>query len=323
MITKARAESIFGYCTRVKERWRVVEDEEGMTLAALVRQRLGGDTPWSRARSLCARGKVLVDGLAALDPAARVTRGQEVIVDEHAPVPKPPSAATIVFEDAHVVVIDKPAGVSSVPYEKREAGTAMDAIRAAWRHVGRRATSTPLHVVHRIDKETSGLLAFAKTKLAERELAALFRAHDVERTYVCVAHGRVEDRRIESMLVVDRGDGLRGSTRRPGQGKRAVTHVRVLEALPLATVCEVRLETGKTHQIRIHLAEDGHPLVGEKVYIRDYTRRGNEPLPSARLLLHAATLGFAHPTTGARVQLSAALPDDFTAELSRLRRRGK
>ena len=121
--------------------------------------------------------------------------------------------------------------------------------------------------------------------------------------------------------MTDRGDGLRGSTRRPGQGKRAVTHVRAIEELPLATVCEVKLETGKTHQIRIHLAEDGHPLVGEKVYIRDFGKRGGEPLPSARLLLHAATLGFDHPVTKKRVQLQSALPDDFTAELSRLRRR--
>ena len=310
----------------------MTEDEDGLTLAALVRARLGAagqEVPWSRARSLCTRGKISVDGAPQLDAAARVMRGQTVAVDEHAPAPKPESAATIVYEDAHVVVIDKPAGVSSVPYETREQGTAMDAIRGAWRHAGRRATTTPLHVVHRIDKETSGLLAFAKTKLAERELAALFRAHEVERTYLCVAHGRVRDRRIESMLVPDRGDGLRGSTRspaagrggrRPGQGKRAVTHVRVVEELPLATLCEVKLETGKTHQIRIHLAEDGHPLVGEKVYIRDFTKRGGEPLPSERLLLHAATLGFDHPVTKKRVQLTSALPEDFTRELSRLRR---
>ena len=304
----------------MKETWRVDEDEDGLTLAALVRKRLGGDTPWSRARSLCTRGKVSVDGVAALDGAARVARGQRVAVDEHAPAPKPESAATIVFEDAHVVVIDKPSGVSSVPYEKREQGTAMDAIRAAWRHAGRKATTTPLHVVHRIDKETSGLLAFAKTKLAERELATLFRAHEVERTYLCVAQGRVGDRRIESMLVPDRGDGLRGSTRRPGQGKRAVTHVRVVEELPQATLCEVRLETGKTHQIRIHFAEDGHPLVGEKVYIRDLKKRGVEPLPAARLMLHAATLGFVHPVTKKKVQLTAEPPADFARELSRLRR---
>jgi 23S rRNA pseudouridine1911/1915/1917 synthase len=179
-------------------------------------------------------------------------------------------------------------------------------------------------VVHRIDKETSGLIAFAKTKLAERELQTLFRAHEVERTYLCVAHGAVPDRRIESMLVTDRGDGLRGSTRRPRQGKRAVTHVHAVEQLARATLCEVRLETGKTHQIRIHLAEIGHPLVGEKVYIRDYKRQGQEPLPSSRLLLHAATLGFLHPVSQRLVRLESPLPDDFTVELAALRRdRGK
>lgn len=303
--------------------FRVGEDEDGLTLAALVRARLGDGVSWSRARELCARGKVAVDGAALVDGAARVRRGQQVVVDEHARTPPPPEAARIVFEDAHVVVIDKPAGVSSVPYEKREQGTAMDAIRAAWKHAGRRATTTPLLVVHRIDKETSGLIAFAKTKLAERELQALFRAHAVERTYLCVAHGRVRDARIESMLVTDRGDGLRGSTHRPGQGKRAVTHVRAVEELAGATLCEVRLETGKTHQIRIHLAERGHPLVGERVYIRDFVRRGGEPLPSARLLLHAATLGFEHPVTGARVALSSPLPDDFTVEVARLRSSGR
>ena len=161
---------------------------------------------------------------------------------------------------------------------------------------------------------------FAKSKTAERAFATLFRTHAVDRLYRCVVHGHMEDRRIESRLVDDRGDGLRGSTRKPNQGKRAVTHVRVLETMPQTTLCEVKLETGKTHQIRIHLAEQGHPLVGEKVYIRDLVKKGVEPLPSARLLLHAATLGFKHPVTGALVQLSSPLPEDFTAELSRLRR---
>jgi 23S rRNA pseudouridine1911/1915/1917 synthase len=288
------------------------------TLAAHLREH--AQVSWSRAQTLCERGKVSVDGEIVLDPSRRVGRGARVELDERRPAPRP-QTVPIVFEDAHLVVLDKPSGMSSVPYEKREAGTAMDAVRDAWRADGRKATETPLFVVHRIDKDTSGLIAFAKSKLAERGLQKLFRAHDVERTYLCVAHGRVGDRRIESRLVEDRGDGLRGSTRAPRGGKRAVTHVRAVEVLPDTTLCEVQLETGKTHQIRIHLAEQGHPLVGERVYVRDYLRRVGEPIPSPRLLLHAATLGFVHPITGARVSLSAPLPAQFLATLEQLRAR--
>src|SRR5205823_6034130 len=219
-----------------------------------------------------------------------------------------------VFDDAHVVVIDKPSGVSSVPYEDRELGTAMDLIRGAWRRQGKPATTVALHVVHRIDRATSGLLMFAKSKRAELGIAAQLRAHTCERMYLCVAHGDVGHARIESFLVPDRGDGLRGSgdARR---GKRAVTHVRPRERLRGATLCEVTLETGKTHQIRIHLAERGHPLVGETVYVRDY--RGTI-ITSARLMLHAATLGFEHPITGERIAMAAATPPDFDAVVARL-----
>jgi 23S rRNA pseudouridine1911/1915/1917 synthase len=293
-------------------------NEERATLSALLRAH--GKLTWSRAQALCERGKVAVDDQIVLDPARRIRPGARVDVDERRGAPRP-QTVPVVFEDAYVIVIDKPTGMSSVPFEKRETGTAMDAIRDAWRADGRRATDTPLLVVHRIDKDTSGLLAFAKTKEAERGLQALFRAHDVERTYLCVAHGAVTDLRIESKLVTDRGDGLRGSARTPGQGKRAVTHVRLLEALPDTSLLEVKLETGKTHQIRIHLAESGHPLVGERVYIRDYSRRGVEPIEVTRLLLHAATLGFKHPITGASISLSASLPPSFERQLKALRKR--
>jgi len=296
----------------------VLAGEGGLTVSAVLRLRLGPGTSWSRARELCARGKVALDGEPALDPAARVRAGQRLLVDPRSRAPLPPAAARIVYEDAHVVVIDKPSGVSSVPFEEGETGTAMDSVRDAWRHEGRRSPARGLFVVHRIDKETSGLLAFAKTRRAERALKALFKAHDVERTYLCVAHGRMDARRIESMLAADRGDGLRGSARASG-GKRAVTHVRVLEELPLATLCEARLETGRTHQIRIHLSEAGHPIVGERVYVRGFEQKGLKLHNSPRLLLHAATLGFVHPVTGASVRLSSPLPADFTAALARLR----
>jgi 23S rRNA pseudouridine1911/1915/1917 synthase len=292
----------------------------GTTLAAFVKARAG--VPWSVAKRQITSGKVFVDGARVTAIDHRLAAGQRVDVRSNAPRPRDPAReGVLVHDDAHVVVIDKPAGVSSVPYEDREPGTAMDLIRGAWRRLGRPATEVPLHVVHRIDRATSGLLMFAKSKRAELGLAAQLRAHVLERMYLCVAHGTVASRRIESQLVADRGDGLRGSTTRAGQGKRAITHVTAKEALRGATLCEVRLETGKTHQIRIHLAEAGHPLVGEPVYIRDFENAGRRAITAPRLMLHAATLGFAHPVTGEQISLSAPPPEDFEAVVERLRGR--
>jgi 23S rRNA pseudouridine1911/1915/1917 synthase len=301
-----------------RTQWLTDPRDAGGTVAALLRARTG--EPWSRVKQWIERGKVSVDGAVVTAVDHRLVAGAVVVLTPGArPPPDPTREAVIVHDDAHVVVIDKPAGVSSVPYEAREQGTAMDLIRGAWRRLGKAATATPLHVVHRLDRATSGLIMFAKSKRAEVGLAAQLRAHTCERSYLCVAHGAVVPGRIESRLVTDRGDGLRGSARFPNQGKRAVTHVAVREALRGATLCDVTLETGKTHQIRIHLAERGHPLVGEEVYIRDYLARGATPIPSSRLALHAATLGFAHPITGASLRFSAPPPPDFAAIVERLR----
>jgi 23S rRNA pseudouridine1911/1915/1917 synthase len=292
--------------------WTV--DEPGVTLAAFVKARAG--VPWSAAKRQITTGKVFVDGACVTAIERRLCAGQSIEICSHAPRPRDPEReGVLVYDDAHVVVIDKPSGVNSVPYEDRETGTAMDLVRGAWRRSGKPATTVALHVVHRIDRATSGLLMFAKTKKAELGLAAQLRAHAMQRAYVCVAHGSVTSRRIESFLAQDRGDGLRGSTTRTGQGKRAVTHIEAGRALHHATLCDVRLETGKTHQIRIHLSEAGHPLVGEQVYIRNYA---GPILTSPRLLLHAQTLGFEHPVTGARIELSSPLPPDFLAVVERL-----
>jgi 23S rRNA pseudouridine1911/1915/1917 synthase len=294
-----------------------IVDTPGVTVAAFVKARAG--VAWSTAKRHVATGKVFVDGARVDQIDHRLAAGQRVELRAAAPRPHDPEReGVLVFDDAYVVVIDKPAGVSSVPYAPRETGTAMDLVRGAWRRRGLAATVAPLHVVHRIDRATSGLLAFAKTKRAELGLAAQLRAHTIDREYVCVAHGDVAAARIESRLVVDRGDGIRGSTTDPHRGKRAVTHVTPERALRGATLCRVRLETGKTHQIRIHLAESGHPLVGEAVYIRDFEGNGGRLIASPRLLLHAATLGFVHPITGERVTLASPPPADFTAVVDRL-----
>lgn len=297
--------------------WRV--ETAGITLAAFVKQQAA--VPWSLAKRHVEAGRVFVDDLQVTRIDHRLAAGQTVELRIAAPPPFDPAReGVLVFDDPHVVVIDKPAGVSSVPYEARDSGTAMDLIRGAWRRAGKPATTVPLHVVHRIDRATSGLLAFAKSKRAELGLAAQLRAHTMDREYLCVAHGAMTGRRIESYLVADRGDRLRGSTTDARSGKRAVTHVTVDELLAdRASLCRVRLETGRTHQIRIHFAEAGHPLVGETVYIRDYLAAGKRTLPCGRLLLHAHTLGFIHPITNQRIELSCPLPSDFMTAVERLR----
>lgn len=302
-------------------RWTV---EEPLALGELLRERLP-EQAYNAIKRFVASGKVFVDGAVETRPTAKLRPGAVVELRMAARrLGEDRPSVRIVYEDPHVVVIDKPSGVSSVPYQEGERDTAMELLREAWRKRGLREGQGPVLVVHRIDKETSGLLVFARTKLAERALGAQLRAHEMDRLYRCVAHGDVAVTRIESMLADDRGDGLRGTARRPEQrrkAKRAITHVKALRSLPGCTECEVRLETGKTHQIRIHLSEQGHPLVGERVYIRDFLRDGHEELPSPRLLLHAATLGFEHPVGGHELRFESPLPKDWLDAVAALERR--
>ena len=294
------------------------------TLAALVREKTG--LSWSRARRLGAEGRVTVDGERWLDPAARVPSDADVAVDVHAAkVERGPLAKdAIVFHDRDLVVVDKPPGMLTVGYEG-EKDTLAEHARLLLRRLDSGARDTGLGVVHRLDRETSGLVVFTRTAQAKRELAAQFRAHDLERSYVALAHGEVAEARIESFFLEDRGDGLRGSWGRfrrargepPPDAKRAITHLKPLEALRGATRVECRLETGRQHQIRIHLAELGHPLLGEKVYIRDY---GGPRIEAPRTMLHARTLGFAHPRTARGIRFEREAPEDFRSKEESLRR---
>lgn len=212
--------------------------------------------------------------------------------------------------DNHVVVVDKPSGIATVPYEDEPSLVQRVAKQLAGRGRPRR-----LHVVQRLDLGTSGVLVFARTELAREVLKAQLRAHTMERVYLAIAHGKVSPSRLESRLVADRGDRRRGSTK-DGRGRLAVTHVEPVEALRGATLVACRLETGRTHQVRIQLAEAGHPLLGERVYVKGHPGR---PLPSPRLALHATRLAFDHPSDGTRRTFHSPLPPDLAGLVASLR----
>jgi 23S rRNA pseudouridine1911/1915/1917 synthase len=224
----------------------------------------------------------------------------------------------LVYVDSHIVVVRKPAGISTVrhPSESDPSAPLDEVVRTLLRKGPQKGSVTPLGVVQRLDRETTGLIVFTRTVSARDAMRRQFRSHSVHRRYVALAHGAVTARTFTSRLVEDRGDGFRGSTTNPKLGREAVTHVRVLEILEGATLAECALETGRTHQIRIHLSEAGHPLVGERVYVREFRK----PLIEApRLMLHAAELGFLHPHNGREMRFSEPMPRDMTEVVERLR----
>lgn len=289
----------------------------GRTLAEVVRSRMPEPCSWNQARELCKRGKVQVDGRVQTDAAVRVVAGARIRIDPQAARVREHvlQDSALVYVDSHVVVVNKPAGLLTLPFDDRDRNTLVDRLRFLLRRT--QGGDAELGVVQRLDKETTGLLVFTRTLAAKRRLQQAFRSHDIERRYVALAHGAlVNARRIESHLVDNRGDGLRGSFgvfRRPRgplprDAQRAITDVRPLEALRDATRVECQLYTGRQHQIRIHLSEAGHPLIGERVYIREYSG----PMVGApRIMLHAAVLGFAHPGTGRALRFELPPPEDF------------
>jgi 23S rRNA pseudouridine1911/1915/1917 synthase len=277
------------------------------------------------ARAWIVTGKVRVGGELVTETTARVRAGAEVSLDERARRPRAAQLAddAVVHVDAHVVVIAKPPGLSTVPYDESETDT-LDARVRDWlarRGKAARAVRPSLGVVHRLDKETSGLVVFTRSWLAKQSLALQFRKHTVHRQYLAIAHGKVPSRTIRSFFVENRGDGLRGSLRGkrtcPPGAREAVTHVECLESLAGATLLACRLETGRTHQIRIHLSEMGHPLVGDRVYVRHHT---GAVVEAPRLMLHSAELGFVHPAEGRTVRWELPMPADMRAVVDRLRR---
>jgi 23S rRNA pseudouridine1911/1915/1917 synthase len=314
----------------------ILAEQSGVTLASLLRQRLPGQS-WNQVRRLIETRHARVNGELCLDPARRLKEGETVeLLARAAAPPRHAEEIAIRYLDDHLVVVEKPSGVSTVRHpterdwnQRRKALTPtledlMPKIIARREGRVRKGPLPRLRVVHRLDKETSGLVVFARTVAAESGLGRQFRAHTVTRRYIAVVPGFVPPQRIATRFVRDRGDGRRGSTDHPHLGKEAVTHVDVMERLPGYTMLACRLETGRTHQIRIHLAELGHPVCGDKVYHRlpdggELPDRSGAP----RLALHAVELGFVHPVMGRELHWEMPLPADLEAFLARLRGAGR
>ncbi|HVW18763.1 MAG TPA: RluA family pseudouridine synthase [Solirubrobacteraceae bacterium] len=269
----------------------------------------------ARAQRLIDAGRVLVDG----EPRPKrhvLAEGETIDVDEATSAP--PAAVdasapySVAYEDEHLLVVDKPAGVVVHPARGHRGGTLSQALAARGAAGGEPGRPG---IVHRLDRDTSGLLVVARSEAAHRALKAAIQARAVTREYLALVEGRPPARTgtIDAPLGRDRRVRTRISTD-TDEPREAITHFSVEEALPTTTLLRVRLETGRTHQIRAHLLAIGHPVAGDPEY-------GTPGLLGLeRQFLHAARLAFDHPVTGARVDVTSPLPEDLERALGRARR---
>lgn len=275
-----------------------------------------------RIKALIHEGKVLVDRRPAGSASGKAQAGSSFCV--HLPPPENPQAlpqdipVVVAWEDEHLIVVDKPAGMVVHPAAGNPDGTLVNALlhHCAGQLSGIGGVARP-GIVHRIDKDTSGLLVVAKSDVAHEGLARQFADHSLERAYLAVTQGHPQPPSGTIRARLGRSDADRKKMAvlpdTSSRGKHAVTHYRTLERLDHCALVECRLETGRTHQVRVHLASIGNALVGDPVYGRPSSalRPLLKELGFHRQALHAAVLGFIHPVTGERVRCESALPADM------------
>ncbi len=281
-----------------------------------------------RIKALISSGQVASRNALARDPAAKAAEGARFTITVPAPTLPHNEAQdiplAIVFEDDHLLVVDKPAGLVVHPAAGNLDGTLVNALlhHCAGRLSGIGGVARP-GIVHRIDKDTSGLLVVAKTDPAHEGLSAQFMKHSINRRYAAIIAGvpKTGSGTVDAPLARSSFDRKKIAIVREGQGKRAVTHWTLSEGLKRAALIECRLETGRTHQIRVHMASLGHPLLGDPVYGsgRPEHRETLRRLDFKRQALHAAELGFLHPITGSPLIFESAIPCDMQQLLSELR----
>ncbi len=280
-----------------------------------------------RVKALILAGQVTgPGGRPVSDPALKVRADTAFALDIPPAAPAQAIAQridlVIPYEDAHLVVVDKPAGMVVHPAAGNPDGTLVNALlhHCAGQLSGIGGVARP-GIVHRIDKDTSGLLVVAKTDQAHEGLARQFKDHSIDRRYLALVSGVPTPGAGTVDTWIGRSDANRQkmAVQREGRGKHAVTHYRVLERLDRAALVECRLETGRTHQVRVHMAHLGHPLLGDPVYARGGPHKALlSELGFRRQALHAARLGFVHPVTSQSVCLESPIADDMQALFSHL-----
>ena len=285
------------------------------------------DLSWTRIRELIARGQVTVNGRVVRDEANDVDEADGIVIDPSRPaLPHARLDLVRLHEDAEILVVDKPAGLLTIatdPSRKDIEDTVLRRVRDYARHLhGRRGYAG---VLHRLDRDTSGALALALSREAHAAGRELFGAHRFDRWYLAIVAGNPERERgtIEAAVSREYADGRRRIANRGDEGRHAVTHYRVLERFRDAALVELQLETGRQHQIRLHMEQLGHPLMGERVY----TDQEEAGAPGSvrgvkRQMLHAWRLEFPHPLRRTTIDVEAPLPEDFERALRRLRGRG-
>ncbi|HJT39337.1 MAG TPA: RluA family pseudouridine synthase [Sphingobium sp.] len=284
------------------------------------------DLSRERLKALIVEGQVTAAG-RSLNPSMKVATGQAFAITLPPPVAAEAVAQdiplVIVHEDADLIVVDKPAGLVVHPAAGNLDGTLVNALlhhcRGELSGIG--GVARP-GIVHRIDKDTSGLLVVAKSDRAHEGLAQQFKEHSIDRLYAAIVYGVPQPAAgtVDTWIARSNVDRKKMAVHREGRGKHAVTHYRMIERLHGAALVECRLETGRTHQVRVHMAHLGHPLIGDPVYGRE--RKGFksilETLGFKRQALHAKQLGFIHPVTGQKLSFDSALPTDMQELLSEL-----
>jgi 23S rRNA pseudouridine1911/1915/1917 synthase len=286
---------------------RAKPEDEGERLDAFLAEPLGSR---ARAQRLIEAGAVLVDGRAA-PKRHRLSAGEVVTVDEPPAAPPadvPDAPYAVPYRDEYLLVVDKPAGVVVHPARGHQSGTlsqALSGVAAGGEDAARAG------IVHRLDRDTSGLLVVARSEAVHRALRAALQAREITREYLALVEGRPPARTgtIDAPIGRDRRIRTRMSTD-SDEPRPAITHFEIERALPRTTLLRVRLETGRTHQIRAHLRAIDHPVVGDP----EYGTAGR--LGLERQFLHAARLAFDHPVTGERVDVSSPLPEDLQAALA-------